>query len=152
MKPECCDEVGDSLDCLPQHIVGDEKGVVERSMVRSTAWRSSSLGMVIRVSTTERSYLETGLCLTHAVSPLEWKGLGDDGDGQRIELSSKRGNDRGCAGPGSTPSPTAFPTTKTSRPLRGASMIFSVSSSAASRPVDRIGNRAKPPWSAFAPN
>ena len=93
------DQVGDALDRLAQHVVGDAERLGERRAAldeveqplvgdgdqRVDAPRSSSIAAL-------------GDCMRRRA--LEAERLGDDGDGQRADLGGERGDDRRGAGAG----------------------------------------------------
>jgi len=90
------DQIADPLDCLPQHIIGDEKCLRDRGLFVDDLQQ-----MLIR-NNNERVYRATEPCETlvgetHLVVSFEVKGLGHDRYGQNAHIASNLRDHRRCA-------------------------------------------------------
>ena len=67
---------------------------------RGTRLSSRSLGIAMTVSTVEARRVEPSVREPHLARAFEAEGLGDHGDGERVEFLGQRSDHRGGAGPG----------------------------------------------------
>ena len=93
------DQVGDALDALTQHIVGDQEGVLQRDALVGNVLQSFVRDDDQRVNT-GGELGDTLLGLRHALLAFKGEGFGDNGDGEDAHILRDLCDDGSSAGTG----------------------------------------------------